>query len=171
MYYNVVQHHTIINSTKQWLTLTSDQAWNSQYPPHNRGRFKNTYELVGLGARKFSLIDKLHIFQSMCKIFCMEFQREPLKFHTKYLTHTWKEMIFIQYWRFRCSQIYKLVNFFETPPGPISIPYNRSYLEISWSLKAIRLVVWIIASLWNLTGTSAAMLPRRLSNFRVIGQF
>ena len=29
----------------------------------------------------------------MGKIFCMEFQRYPLKFHTKYLTHTLKDMI------------------------------------------------------------------------------
>ena len=29
----------------------------------------------------------MHIFQCMGKIFCVEFQRVPLKFHTKYLTH------------------------------------------------------------------------------------
>ena len=28
----------------------------------------------------------------MGKIFCVEFQRYPLKFHTKYLTHTWRYM-------------------------------------------------------------------------------
>ena len=37
-------------------------------------------------------------FQCMDKIFCVEFQRIPLKFHTKYLTHTLKDMIFIEYW-------------------------------------------------------------------------
>ena len=30
----------------------------------------------------------------MCKIFCVEFQREPLKFYTKYLTYTLKDTIF-----------------------------------------------------------------------------
>ena len=47
-------------------------------------------EVVNLGACKFSFINKLHIFQCMDTIFCVEFQREPLKFHTKYLTHTLK---------------------------------------------------------------------------------
>ena len=29
----------------------------------------------------------------MGKIFCVEFQRVPLKFHTKYLTHTLNDML------------------------------------------------------------------------------
>ena len=48
------------------------------------GRFKNTYELVNLGACKILLINKLHIFQCIGKTFCAEFQRFPLKFCTKY---------------------------------------------------------------------------------------
>ena len=51
----------------------------------------------------------------MGKIFCEEFQREPLKFRTKFLTHTLKETIFIWYRKFMSSQIYELVNVFETP--------------------------------------------------------
>ena len=42
-------------------------------------------------------MNKIHIFQCMGKIFCVEFQRYPLKFHTKYLTHTLKDMIFMQF--------------------------------------------------------------------------
>ena len=61
------------------------------------GRFKNTYELLNLRALKFSYVNKIHIFQCMGKIFCVEFQRYPLKFHTKYLTHTSKDMIFMQF--------------------------------------------------------------------------
>ena len=67
------------------------------------GRFKNTYELLNLRALKFSPVNKIHIFQCMGKIFCVEFQRYPLKFHTKYLTHTLKDMIFIQHWHFKSS--------------------------------------------------------------------
>ena len=48
---------------------------------------------------------------------------------------------------------------------------KMSYRKISWSLEAARLVVQIIASLWNLTGTPGAVLPMCLSNFRAIGQF
>ena len=67
------------------------------------GCFKNTYELLNLRALKFSPVNKIYIFQCMGKIFCVEFQRCPLKFHTKYLTHTLKDMIFILRWNFKSS--------------------------------------------------------------------
>ena len=54
--------------------------------------------------------------------------------------------------------------------GPVSISVKTSYRKISWSLEAARLIVQITASLLNLTGTSAAVLPRCLSNFKAIGQ-
>ena len=40
------------------------------------GGVKNTYELVNVGAFNLLLIMKLHPFQYMGKIFCVEFQRE-----------------------------------------------------------------------------------------------
>ena len=43
--------------------------------------------------------------------------------------------------------------------GPVSISDKALYRKISWSLEGARLVVWIIAWLWNFTGTSAAILP------------
>ena len=61
------------------------------------GRFKNTYELLNLRALEFSHVNKIHIFQCMGKIFCVEFQRVPLKFHTKYLIHTLKDNIFMKH--------------------------------------------------------------------------
>ena len=67
------------------------------------GRFKNTYELLNLSALKFSPVNKVHIFQCMGMIFCVEFQRYPLKFHAKYLTHTLKDATFIQHWNFKSS--------------------------------------------------------------------
>ena len=67
------------------------------------GGFKNTYELLNLRALKFSLVNKIHIFQCMGMIFCVEFQRYPLKFHSKYLTHTLEDMSFIQHWNFKSS--------------------------------------------------------------------
>ena len=54
--------------------------------------------------------------------------------------------------------------------GLYSLSGKTSYRQISWSLEAARLGVIIIAPLWNLTGTSAALLPRGLSNFRAIGK-
>ena len=62
---------------------------------------------------------KLVIFQCMDKIFCVKFQRNPLKIHSKYLSHTWKETFFIQYWKFNRFQIYELVNFFLNAPRPL----------------------------------------------------
>ena len=41
------------------------------------------------------------IFQCIGKIFCVEFQRFPLKFHTKYLIHTLKDVHFIHRWNFK----------------------------------------------------------------------
>ena len=58
--------------------------------------FKYPYELLNLRDLKFSPANKVHIFRCMGKLFCVEFQREPLKFHTKYLTHTLKDMFFQQ---------------------------------------------------------------------------
>ena len=52
--------------------------------------------------------------------------------------------------------------------GPVPISDKMSFHKISWRLEAARLVVQIITSLWNLTGTSAA---RCLSYFRAIGLF
>ena len=67
------------------------------------GRFKNAYELLNLRALKISMLYKNHIFQCMGKIFYVEFQRYPLKFHTKYLTHTLKDVDFIHNWKFKSS--------------------------------------------------------------------
>ena len=54
--------------------------------------------------------------------------------------------------------------------GLYSLSGKTPYRQISWSLEAARLCVIIIVSLWNLTGISAALLPKCLSNFRVIGK-
>ena len=71
--------------------------------------FKNIYELLNLRALKSPPANKIHIFQCMDKIFCVEFQRYPLKFHTKYLTHTLKDMILIKHWSFKSSYIEELI--------------------------------------------------------------
>ena len=53
-----------------------------------------TQELLNLRAVKFSYLNEIHIFQCTGNLFCMEFQRQPLKFPTKYLTPTLKDAIF-----------------------------------------------------------------------------
>ena len=64
---------------------------------------KNTYELLDLRALNYPPANKIHIFQCMDKIFCVEFQSVPLKFNKKYLTHTLKDAIPIQRWNFKSS--------------------------------------------------------------------
>ena len=54
--------------------------------------------------------------------------------------------------------------------GPVSISDKTSYRKISWNLETARLIVWIIASLWDFTGPSAAVLHRCLSNYIIIYQ-
>ena len=54
--------------------------------------------------------------------------------------------------------------------GLYSLRGKTSYCQISRSLEAARLDVIIILSLWNVTGISAVLLPRCLSNFRAIGK-
>ena len=92
-------------ATGGWFTTRNHElVWKSWLIKHTKsrskntgpgGRFKNTYELLNLRVHRFLLGNKIHIVQCMGKIFCVEFQRYPLKFHTKYLTHTLKESNYI----------------------------------------------------------------------------
>ena len=52
--------------------------------------------------------------------------------------------------------------------GLYSLSGKTSYRKISWSLEAARFGFKLFQSFWNLAGTSAALLPRCLSNFRAI---
>ena len=52
--------------------------------------------------------------------------------------------------------------------GLYSLSCKTTYRKISWSLEAARFGFKLFQSLWNLQGTSAAALPRCLSNFRAI---
>ena len=78
---------------------------------HQLWSLKNAHELLNLRALKISMLYKNHIFQCKGKIFCVEFQRLPLKFQTKYLTHTLKDVDFIHRWnlkafRFKSSYVF-----------------------------------------------------------------
>ena len=55
--------------------------------------------------------------------------------------------------------------------GLVSIYDKTSYRKISWSLEAARFVFRIVRSLWNLTGNSAALLPKCLLNFKAMRYF
>ena len=52
--------------------------------------------------------------------------------------------------------------------GPVSISDKTSYCKILQNLEVARFVFRIVQSLWNLTSTSAVVLPKCLSNFKGI---
>ena len=50
-----------------------------------------------VGILNFSLLNKIHIFHVQARYFWVEFQRVTFKYHTKYLAHLLKDMIFIHH--------------------------------------------------------------------------
>ena len=74
----------------RWELVCQEQVFDGR----SGGHFK--IRLLNLRALKFSPVNKVDIFHCMAKIFCVEFQRYPLKFHTKFFTHTLKDAIFMQ---------------------------------------------------------------------------
>ena len=56
-------------------------------------------------------------------------------------------------------------------PHTVSPSEITTVLKVSWNLKVAGSIFRIVGSIWNLTGCSAALLRRCLSNFRTIQQF
>ena len=119
----------------------------------------------------------MHIFQCIGKILCVEFQRGPLKFHTKYLTHTLKDAILIQPWHFKSSWIKELISVFETPPlGKHWLRPMASFLTASIHYQHHLNQYGLITSevLWhspegNLTGNAQNIYPwQELENRELI---
>ena len=90
-----------------------------------------------------------HAFQCMGSIFCVEFQRYPLKFHTKYRIHTLTDVYFIQGCRLQSSQIWAPASVFETIPGP-HWAWKPGY-KCTWSTKhdihSLRRLITIVHSI------------------------
>ena len=86
------------------------------------GISQNSYQLLNLRALKIPTLYTIRIFQCMGKISCVEFQREPLKFHTKYLTRSLKYVDYIHRWKFKSFYIQELVSVFEMLPCRHNVP-------------------------------------------------
>ena len=76
--------YCISETTGQIFSTQSSMTWQPSCPGL---QFKKAYELLYLRAFKFSPEDKMHVFQCMGKIFCVEFQisyacTERHDFHT-----------------------------------------------------------------------------------------
>ena len=85
----------LYNGNSHMIVITRDLYIAARPSSRDRGHFKNVYEIVNTRVPKISHTNKLHVFQCMGGIFCVEFLRVPLKFRTKYIIHTIKEAIFI----------------------------------------------------------------------------
>ena len=83
--------------------------------PHQRDVSISVWEIMSLTNLKMSTLYENRIFQCMGKIFCVKFQRYPLEFQTKYLTHTLNNAKFLQCFKFTSSQIYELGCVFKHP--------------------------------------------------------
>ena len=95
------------------------------------GRLNDAYRLLNLGAIKSLLLNKLHNFQCIVKIFCVEFQRVPLKLHWISYPYIVKDTILIQCLKCKRSQIYELVYIFEMPPPPPP-PHTHTHRHPQW---------------------------------------
>ena len=90
--------------------------------------FKNAYDLLHLRALKFSHLNKMHIFQCMGEIFCVEVQREiPHKISHPYIKRYNLYAILPQYLR---ALRFKSLCAFLTTPSPINHPINKHRKKI-----------------------------------------
>ena len=98
-------------------------------------RFKHIYEHWNRRALEIVTLYEIQIFQYKGEIFCMEYQRFPLKFHTKYHINTLKYDNFIQCWKFKSFQNWELIKSmhrlaWETElSGKITILHNKFRLQ------------------------------------------
>ena len=75
-------------------------------------------------------------------------------------------LCFILLWLIREFPVDSYDIFIQIFRGLSLLSGRASYRKISWSLEAVRFGFKLFQSLWNWTGTSAAILLRCLSNFR-----
>ena len=96
-------HVSLVAITGAYILVPYLEVKSRQHIWRSGERFKNTYALLNLGALEISTLYKNCIFQCMGKICCVEFQRFPLKVHTKYLTRTLKDVHFIYMLKFKST--------------------------------------------------------------------
>ena len=86
------------------------------------------------------------------------------------LRRGWKETWTVWFYC-KCNTSYENNNSVLGIQGLYSLNGRTFYRKISWSLEGAIFGIILFQSLWNLTGTSAAALPRWLSNFSAIRSF
>ena len=76
----------------------------------------------------------------MGQIFCVEYQSAPLKFHTNFLTHTLKDTIFIQWQKFKSSQIEGLICVVWKWLPDLELMVNKPYLALLISKYGVSII-------------------------------
>ena len=125
-----------------------------KWDPWANGGWNNSIDLTLLSAWFISLLNTLHTFQCIRKIFFAEFQLVPLKFHIKYLSHILKDAIFIQCWKF-CVHIFKRITHmcFETPNHCVSHLHASLHCYITIpcdTSQAMYMNIQIIQHIYNI---------------------
>ena len=119
----------------RFFSLNFNCAWRITSEMEPWDHLKNAYELLNLNALKFSLLYKIQIFQCMGMIFSVEFQRVPLKFHTKYLTFILNDMFFLYNVEIlRALRFKSLWAFKKTHPSMVC---NRPFSQIPQCISKI----------------------------------
>ena len=81
-----------------------------------------------------------------------EFQMYPLKFYTKYLTHTLKDVWFIEKLKFKISHIYEPLSVFEPIPMPRFGVWNSQMFlwccNLTWKPSLWRNITLLLHANW-----------------------
>ena len=122
---------------------------------------------------QFSIISsRWYIYMSVFSVDqnMVNVQKKPLKTTTTTTTkleisvlsqRQWNDLANLASWRHNMETLPAIL-------GLYSLNGKTSYRQISWTLEAARFGFRLLQSLRNLTGTSAAALPRYLPNLRAI---
>ena len=100
---------------------------------------------------KFQYCIKNYDFQCIGNIFCVEFQRVPMIFHTKYLTHTLKYVEFIHSVKSKSSCIYEYISFFETSLRFVALAHSFTYAHTISTFRKLYFCVlnWAVLHKWS----------------------
>ena len=87
-------------------------------------------------------------------------------FFFKRISQDWHHEPLVDFWGSFWVKTIFLMSVYDNTQGLYSLSERTSYRKISWSHEAARFGFRLSQSLWNLTGNSAAALPRCLSYFK-----
>ena len=144
-----------IRATK---THNSHTAWDTNNASVNTGIDIHDHRSLSSN-KKITPIQKVHV----------SFYHHHYKQYRPYLRfHQLPLMIWPIGWYVLCRMPLLSIQYFIHKTEVVNILGKTSYRKNSWSLEAVKFGFKLFQWLWNWAGTSAALLPMCLSNFRAI---